>query len=81
VDAPIPRVDGESAAELTDRLAARLRELVDEVLAVYPDKPSSGDEWWLPAHLGGAAPTPAEAALHEQRSIQGTAKLPDDSPR
>ena len=72
VDAPLPRIEGESAAELTDRLALRLRELVDEVLQVYPDKPRAGDEWWLPAHVGGAAPTPAEAAMHEQRSIQGT---------
>jgi len=79
VDAPMTRIDGESAAELTDRLAQRLRELVDEVLAAYPEKPRTGDEWWLPAHLGGGAPTPAEAALHEQRSIQGTAKLPDST--
>jgi 1-acyl-sn-glycerol-3-phosphate acyltransferase len=80
IDAPVPRIEGESAADLTERLAGRLRALVDEVLAAYPDKPLTGDEWWLPAHLGGAAPTPAEAALLEQRSIQGTAKLPGDSP-
>ena len=73
VDAPMPRIDGESAAELTERLSQRLRELVDDVLAAYPDKPLSGDGWWLPAHLGGAAPTPAEAAMHEQRSIHGKA--------
>jgi 1-acyl-sn-glycerol-3-phosphate acyltransferase len=73
IDAPMPRTDGETAAELTERLARRLRELVDEVLAVYPDKPVTGDEWWLPAHLGGGAPTPAEAAMHEHRSIRGTA--------
>lgn len=84
VDAPMSRIDGETAAELTERLAVRLRELVDEVLAAYPDKPATGDEWWLPAHLGGGAPTPAEAAMHEHRSIQGTAhqetaSLPDNS--
>src|SRR3954465_2534595 len=72
VDAPMSRVEGETAAELTDRLAGRLRELVEEVLAGSPEKPVTGDEWWLPAHLGGAAPTPAEAALLEHRSIQGT---------
>ena len=83
VDTPLARVDGESAAELTERLAQRLHELVEEVLDTYPDKPVTGDEWWLPAHLGGAAPTPAEAALHEQRSIHGTAHetapLPDST--
>ena len=73
VDAPMPRIEGESAAELTDRLAHRLRQLVDEVLVEYPDKPVTGEQWWLPAHLGGTAPTPAEAALLEQRSIHGRA--------
>lgn len=71
VDKPLPRLEDESAAALTDRLAQRLRELVDEVLASYPDRPVAGDEWWLPAHLGGAAPTPSDAAAHEQRSIHG----------
>jgi len=79
VDRPMSRIDGETAAELTERLATRLRELVDEVLADYPDKPVAGDEWWLPAHLGGAAPTPAEAAMHEQRSIQRATKLSDNT--
>jgi 1-acyl-sn-glycerol-3-phosphate acyltransferase len=84
VDQPMSRIDGETAAALTERLAQRLRELVDEVLEAYPDKPATGDEWWLPAHLGGGAPTPAEAALQEQRSIHGTAArdaapLPDNA--
>ena len=68
VDEPLPIVGGETAAELTDRLAQRLRELVDKVLAEYPvDR--SDDLWWLPAHLGGAAPTPEEAAAAEQAAI------------
>jgi len=71
VDDPLPRRDGESAAELTERLAVRLRELVDEVLAAYPDLPAPGEEWWLPAHLGGSAPTPEQAAAAEQTSISG----------
>lgn len=71
VDEPLLPADGETAAELTARLAVRLRELVDDVLAVYPDAPSSGEEWWLPAHLGGTAPTPEEAAAAERASIVG----------
>jgi 1-acyl-sn-glycerol-3-phosphate acyltransferase len=70
VDEPMSRIAGETAAELTDRLAQRLRELVDEVLATYPVAPE-GDLWWLPAHVGGSAPTPAEAAAAEQKSIAG----------
>jgi len=70
VDEPLTVVDGESPAELTDRLAVRLRQLVDEVLASYPT--ASGDDlWWLPAHLGGTAPTPAEAAAAEASSAAG----------
>jgi 1-acyl-sn-glycerol-3-phosphate acyltransferase len=79
VDKPLPAVDGETAAQLTERLAARLRELVDEVVAAYPDRPTDGDDWWLPADVGGGAPTPEVAAQHEQRSIRGTASLPGES--
>ena len=68
VDAPLPTVDGESAAELTARLAVRLREFVDEVLATYP-VPDAEGLWWLPHHLGGGAPTPEEAAAAERAAI------------
>jgi len=68
VDRPLPPVAGETSAELTERLAQRLRELVDEVLAAYPvDR--GADHWWWPAHLGGGAPTPADAAIAEQEAI------------
>ena len=70
VDEPMAQIDGETAAELTERLAERLRALVDEVLETYPVD-SDGDLWWLPAHVGGSAPTPAEAAAAEQMSIAG----------
>ncbi|MBQ1032041.1 lysophospholipid acyltransferase family protein [Micromonospora parva] len=47
------------AAELTTRLTA----LVDRAQRDYPEKPASPEEaWWQPAHLGGTAPTPEEAA-------------------
>jgi 1-acyl-sn-glycerol-3-phosphate acyltransferase len=51
------------AAVLSRQLRERMAALLDQVQAEYPDKPSSEEErWWLPAHLGGTAPTPAEAA-------------------
>ena len=71
VDEPLDRVPGETAAQMTERLAVRLRELVDKALAEYPERPAAGDEWWLPAHLGGAAPTSEEAAEAEHASIKG----------
>jgi 1-acyl-sn-glycerol-3-phosphate acyltransferase len=65
VDQPLPIEPGESPTDVTVRLAARLAELVEEVLVAYPDRPRSGDEWWLPAHIGGGAPTPEAAAAAE----------------
>ncbi|GAB3678884.1 lysophospholipid acyltransferase family protein [Angustibacter aerolatus] len=63
VGAPIdvPRsVDGD---ELTALLRTRMQELLDDAQARTPDQPRPGeDAWWHPAHLGGTAPTPAEAA-------------------
>ncbi|TNH27307.1 1-acyl-sn-glycerol-3-phosphate acyltransferase [Micromonospora orduensis] len=65
-DFPDPNV---LAAELTTRLTA----LVERAQREYPDAPAGPDDtWWLPAHLGGSAPTPEEAAAMdaagEQRS-------------
>ena len=48
--------------------ALRARELMDRIGALlelnwrdYPTRPHPGDDWWVPAHLGGSAPTPEEA--------------------
>jgi 1-acyl-sn-glycerol-3-phosphate acyltransferase len=71
VDQPLPFTPDEQPAAVIERLALRLRELVDTAIAEYPDRPADGDDWWLPAHAGGAAPTPAVALEAEQRSIRG----------
>jgi 1-acyl-sn-glycerol-3-phosphate acyltransferase len=70
VDEPLPIEPGETAAEVTERLADRLAELVEQVLTAYPDRPSTGDEWWLPAHIGGGAPTPEAAAAAELAAFE-----------
>ncbi|MFT4744812.1 MAG: 1-acyl-sn-glycerol-3-phosphate acyltransferase [Nitriliruptoraceae bacterium] len=47
----------------TDRLMAVIAELTDQAARAYPQQPKPGDDWWVPAHLGGSAPTPqADAA-------------------
>ena len=69
VDAPLEVAADDTAPALTDKLAARLRDLLDEVLASYPATDEERREWWWPAHLGGAAPTPEAAALAERPSI------------
>ncbi|EMD30104.1 lysophospholipid acyltransferase family protein [Amycolatopsis azurea] len=57
-----PKAD-EDAEVLSKDLRVRMSALVERVQADYPEKPGSDDErWWLPAHLGGTAPTPEEAA-------------------
>jgi 1-acyl-sn-glycerol-3-phosphate acyltransferase len=52
-----------SPEEATDDLMARIDELLAESQAAYPQQPGPepGDDWWMPAHLGGSAPTPEEA--------------------
>jgi 1-acyl-sn-glycerol-3-phosphate acyltransferase len=48
---------------LTAELRTRMSALLDAAQRDYPDTPKPGeDPFWLPAHLGGTAPTP-EAAL------------------
>lgn len=59
----------------TLRLHDTLQSLVDAVQAEYP-VPGAG-AWWQPAHLGGTAPTPAEAAVveAERRRRKASEKL------
>jgi 1-acyl-sn-glycerol-3-phosphate acyltransferase len=49
----------EATADLMDRIGI----LLAESQAAYPQRPGTepGDDWWIPAHLGGSAPTPEEA--------------------
>ena len=54
------RGDDQDAA--TAELRQRLSTLLDGLQRTYPDTPAGPyDSWWLPAHLGGTAPTPVEA--------------------
>jgi len=63
---PQRRDDSEAVtAELRQRLSA----LLDGVQRGYPDEPATPDDrWWLPAHLGGSAPTPEEAEALDSRT-------------
>jgi 1-acyl-sn-glycerol-3-phosphate acyltransferase len=55
-----PAADDDQEA-LTADLRARMSALLDEAQRDYPADQEAG-AWWLPAHLGGSAPTPEEAA-------------------
>jgi 1-acyl-sn-glycerol-3-phosphate acyltransferase len=49
-------------ASVTDVLRDQMTTMLHEVQAQYPDTPSVPSQaWWLPARLGGGAPTPEEA--------------------
>jgi 1-acyl-sn-glycerol-3-phosphate acyltransferase len=48
---------------VTDLLRDRMATMLHEVQQDYPDRPADPSQaWWLPAHMGGGAPTPQEAA-------------------
>jgi 1-acyl-sn-glycerol-3-phosphate acyltransferase len=47
-----------------DVLRKRMQDLLDTAQASYPNEPGT---WWTPAHLGGTAPTPEQAARLDSR--------------
>lgn len=51
---------GENMGDLTTELHSRMSGLLDRAQRTYPEIPQG--VWWQPAHLGGTAPTPEEAA-------------------
>lgn len=72
---PPPRADDEAGhdaavVELGDRLRDRMSTMLDEVQRDYPGTPAPGeDPWWLPRHLGGSAPGPAEALTLDDAGV------------
>ncbi len=62
VGEPVDYVAGADAGEVTHRLMDAIGALVEKAQANYPQEPAGPeDRWWLPAHMGGAAPTVANA--------------------
>jgi 1-acyl-sn-glycerol-3-phosphate acyltransferase len=52
----------------TEELKARMRVLLDEARSTYAGSPRDADDtWWLPASLGGTAPTLEEAEAADAR--------------
>lgn len=64
---PVEVGPDDDPVEATARLEQRMAELVDEVQRDYPDGTPAG-AWWVPARLGGGAPSHAEVLrAHEAR--------------
>ncbi|WP_320775571.1 lysophospholipid acyltransferase family protein [Streptomyces sp. CRN 30] len=56
------------AGALTRQVRDRVQELLEAAQRAYPVRPKSpGDTWWVPAHLGGTAPTPEEVRAADAR--------------
>ncbi|HEV7188656.1 MAG TPA: lysophospholipid acyltransferase family protein [Blastococcus sp.] len=63
---PIVAEPGEKAQSILRRTRAAMESLLDEAQRSYPQQPAGPDDrWWLPAHLGGTAPTPEAAAADD----------------
>ncbi|MET9699502.1 lysophospholipid acyltransferase family protein [Streptomyces sp. NPDC006529] len=61
VGEPMDAPADQFAGAITRRLRERVQELLEAAQRAYPAKPEGTDDaWWLPAHLGGTAPTPAQ---------------------
>ena len=67
VGEPIAYTPDEDPAQVTARLMDAIGTLVEKAQANYPQNAKAGDEWWLPAHRGGTAPTIEEADALAQR--------------
>jgi 1-acyl-sn-glycerol-3-phosphate acyltransferase len=79
---PIVPEPGEKPQSVLRRTRAAMEALLDEAQRTYPEQPTGPDErWWLPAHLGGTAPTPEMAAAKDAiRASGGEAKVRKPSP-
>ncbi len=67
VGEPIDYQLDENPVEVTARLMDAITGLVEKAQANYLQQPRPGENWWLPAHLGGSAPTVEAADALAQR--------------
>jgi 1-acyl-sn-glycerol-3-phosphate acyltransferase len=81
IAAPFEYAADEDPRAATDRLMDTIRALLADAQEQYPQKPADeSDRWWLPAHLGGTAPTPEEVAPKPEapsRPAEPAASAPD----
>jgi len=62
VGSPMPVVAESDYTAVTAELRARMEQMLHDAQKTYRDEPSGPeDSWWLPARLGGTAPTPDQA--------------------
>ncbi len=68
---PIHLTPEDRPVMVTRRLREAMNQLLEGAQRDYPDQPSGPeDRWWLPAHLGGTAPTPQQAEEEDTRAAE-----------
>jgi 1-acyl-sn-glycerol-3-phosphate acyltransferase len=66
--APVAHQHDDDPQAVTDELMGRITGMVERAAADYPDAPAGDDDrWWLPAHLGGTAPSREESVAMADR--------------
>lgn len=80
---PVAYDPDDDPTEVTKRLMERIDDLVEELWTLYPQQPGGEhDRWWVPAHLGGTAPTVADAEeLAAQERAERRARRRDENRR
>jgi 1-acyl-sn-glycerol-3-phosphate acyltransferase len=69
---PLVPEPGETPAALLARTRVAMEALLDEAQRTYPQQPDGPEDlWWVPAHLGGTAPTLEEAAARDDEDAAG----------
>jgi 1-acyl-sn-glycerol-3-phosphate acyltransferase len=64
----------DNGEEVAAELRRRMTTLLDQVRTAYPDRPRGDDDrWWLPASMGGTAPTLAEATALDDAEAAASA--------
>lgn len=74
---PIVAEPGEKAQSLLRRTKEAMKSLLEEAQRTYPQQPAGPDDrWWIPAHLGGTAPTPEDAEAADAIRAAGKGHKP-----
>ncbi len=75
---PIPPAELQHSTTGTQLLADAMAKLLADAQRDYPPPRPGESPWWLPAHLGGGAPTP-ETVAREQATLRDTSGESDTS--
>jgi len=75
VGTPITIAADDDVEEVGRHLHEVMTTMLDEAIARYPQQPEGPDDhWWIPARLGGTAPTLAEATRMDRLEALERAK-------